>query len=209
MSEEKNNIVLSEDNPLNKFVLERGIMIPAVQLYPNTGQIPGVPKNHMTITEKGEKDLDNSLKEDPEFLFANPLTVVPYAGAYVVVAGNQRRNRGTLMGFTEFPCDVLNPLISPEKLKRFILKDNINYGVVDWDVLANEWEMEIEELQHIGMYLPDIEIPDEPEAAPDPNSSEQPSAKLTLNFKGNLDQFDRVKEVILNAIEGFDYIELK
>lgn len=197
-----------DESPETAFVIARGLMIPAVKIFPNTGQFPGVPANHMGITEQGVNDLRNSLTEDPEFLFANPLTVIPYGDdTFVVFAGNQRLREGSFLGIKEFPCDVLNPHTDVNKLKRFILKDNINYGYVDYDVLANEWDFEIDELQHMGLYFPDIEIgpdPDEEKAA-----DKEPEVKLTLSFTGNLDQFDRIKAGIEKLITGYDAIKLK
>ena len=33
------------------------------------------------------------------------------------------------------------PVETPvEKLKAYVMKDNVSYGVFDWDMLANEWD---------------------------------------------------------------------
>lgn len=42
--------------------------------------------------------------------------------------------------------------LSDEQKKEFIVKDNVGYGEWDWDILANEWD--VEELSEWGVDLP-------------------------------------------------------
>jgi hypothetical protein len=42
--------------------------------------------------------------------------------------------------------------LTPEQQKRFIIVDNAGFGEWDWDVLANQWEMD--DLTEWGIDLP-------------------------------------------------------
>lgn len=44
--------------------------------------------------------------------------------------------------------------LTEEQQKEFIIKDNVSGGEWDWDMLANEWDIEL--LQDWGLDLPDV-----------------------------------------------------
>lgn len=198
----KNDKLIPLSDLLNNFVIDHFAMIKTIKIHHNKGQIPGVPKNPRFIVEKGQKDLKTSLEECPEFLFANKLIVVPYADEYVVLAGNMRLYECIDLGILEVPCIILNPNTPPDKLKRFMVIDNIGYGQHDWDILANEFD--VLELEHWGLSLPDIDIEDDDEGPGSP----EPEVKLTIHFKGNLEEFDKIKLKIETMIEKFEGISL-
>lgn len=200
----KAELKVSEDKTTH-FVIAYQQMIKTVDIDLNTGQIPGLPQNPRYILEKGQNDLKNSIQEDPEFLLANPLVVIPYAHVYVVIAGNMRLQACIEIGIFEVPCIVLNPNTPIEKLKRFMVKDNILYGKHDWDILANEFEAV--ELEHWGLELPDIESDSDGSASSD-DKLKDPEIKLTIHFKGNLDQYDRIKARVEDLVKDFEFIEI-
>lgn len=114
--------------------------IPTVDLWPNTGQVPGLPANPRFIRDERFAKLKQSILDDPEFLNLRELVVIPYAGAYVIVGGNMRFKACIDVGIKELPCKIIPADTTIEKLKAFLIKDNIGYGSNDWDMLANEWE---------------------------------------------------------------------
>jgi len=190
------------DDPNAVFIF--GGLIDLVEIWPNTGQIPGVPKNPRYILEKGVDDLDNSIKEDPEYLIAHPLVLFPYAGAYVAIEGNMRRESCVNNGLKKVPALVLNPNTTPQKLIAYMIKGNIGYGKWDYDILANEYELP--DLLHYGLELPELPPMD---TEPEPDRHSDPDAKITITFEGNLDKFDYVLEKVKILTAEFDSVIVK
>ena len=93
-------------------------LIPTVEIWPNDGQITGLPKNPRFIRDERYEKLVKSIKDDPEMLDLRECLVVPYAAAYVAIAGNMRL-RATIevinMDLVEF-----NELIKDKKANREI-----------------------------------------------------------------------------------------
>ena len=65
-------------------------LIPTVDIWPNTGQISGLPTNPRHIRDERYEALVKSIKDDPEMLDLRECIVFPYAAAYVAIAGNMR-----------------------------------------------------------------------------------------------------------------------
>tara|TARA_R110000744_G_scaffold358249_3_gene465311 strand:- start:576 stop:1109 length:534 start_codon:yes stop_codon:yes gene_type:complete len=93
-------------------------------------------------------ELVQSIKDFPEMLEKRPLIVDENM---MILGGNMRLKALHQAGINEIWIDVAEGW-SDEKKKEFIIKDNINYGQWDWDVLANEWE--IDELNNWGLDKP-------------------------------------------------------
>jgi len=65
-------------------------LIPTVQIWPNDGQIHGLPKNPRLIRDERYEALVKSIQDDPEMLELREVIVIEYAAAYVALAGNMR-----------------------------------------------------------------------------------------------------------------------
>jgi len=70
----------------------------------------------------------------------------------IIIGGNQRVRCAEAMGWTEFPCVEID--LSPEKERELNIRLNANTGEWDFDVLANEFE--VEELKELG--FPESEL---------------------------------------------------
>lgn len=127
-------------------------LIPTVDIWPNDGQIPGLPKNPRTIRDEKFEKLVQSVKDDPEMLNLREILVFPYADAYVAIAGNMRLRACVEAGLKKVPCKIIPSDTTIDKLKAIVIKDNIGYGDNDWDALANEWDEQ--QLVDWGMDLP-------------------------------------------------------
>src|SRR5690554_1855902 len=92
-------------------------IIPTVNLWPNTGQITGVPKNPRLIKDEKFDKLVKSIQEDPEMLHLREILVYPYAGKYVIIAGNMRFRACLEAGLKEVPCKIIPESTPAEKLK--------------------------------------------------------------------------------------------
>lgn len=122
------------------------------QLVPNIGQLPGVPANPRTIRDHKFQKLCKSIKDDPEMLEIRELVAIPFNGFYVVVGGNMRLEAIKELGHETATVKILDPATDPEKIKAFIIKDNVSYRENDWEMLANEWEQL--QLNEWGMDMP-------------------------------------------------------
>lgn len=106
----------------------------------NRGQIEGLPANPRFVRDQEYETMKRSLIEDPEMLELRECVVVPFGKRYVVICGNTRLRAARELGMKSLPCKVLDPDTPAQKLRAYAIKDNVNYGKNDTDLLANEWE---------------------------------------------------------------------
>lgn len=118
----------------------------------NTGQIEGVPKNPRFIKDDRYKKLVKSLIDDPEMMKIREVVAYDTGKELVVIGGNMRARAAIELGWKDIPVKILPKDTPPEKLRSFIIKDNVPYGDNDWDLLANEWDTN--ELEDWGLDLP-------------------------------------------------------
>jgi DNA modification methylase len=72
-------------------------------------------------------------------------------GNMVVLGGNMRLKACIAAGLKEVPIIVADQLTDAQKAE-FIIKDNVGFGEWDWDLLANQWD--VEALEDWGLELP-------------------------------------------------------
>lgn len=94
--------------------------------------------NPRVIKDNKFKKLVQSIKEFPEMLDLRPIVV---DSDMIVLGGNMRLKACIEAGLTEVPILIADQLTEDQK-NEFIIKDNVNFGEWDWDVLANEWNVE-------------------------------------------------------------------
>lgn len=145
------------------------------ELEVNKGQIEGLPQNPRFIKDERFTALKKSIEDAPEMLALRELIVYPHKGKFVIIAGNMRFRACKELGYKEIPCKVLDAGTPVEKLREYTIKDNIGFGADDWDIIANEWD--INELDGWGMELPDFELKGEDNGTAEDEKEEH--AKLT------------------------------
>ena len=64
--------------------------IPTIKIWPNTGQIAGIPQNPRGIRDDRFVKLVKSIIDHPEMLELRECLVVEYADEFVAIAGNMR-----------------------------------------------------------------------------------------------------------------------
>lgn len=106
----------------------------------NTGQIEGVPKNPRFIRDNRFKSLVKSIQDDPEMLGLREIVAYNNGKNLIVVCGNMRLAACKDLGYKEVPCKILPKSTPAEKLRAYIMKDNIPFGQDDFDSLGNEWD---------------------------------------------------------------------
>lgn len=109
----------------------------------NEGQLSGVPRNPRFIKDDKFEALKQSIRESPEFLRANTLKVYPLKNNhFIVIGGNMRLRACRELNMNEVPCYVFPQSMTMKKLREYAIKDNMAYGQIDWEQIANEWEPE-------------------------------------------------------------------
>jgi DNA modification methylase len=145
----------------------------------NIKEVKSNTANPRIIKDGKFKQLVQSIKEFPEMLELRPIVV---NADMVVLGGNMRLKACIDAGLKEVPIIIADSL-DEAKQKEFIIKDNVGYGEWDWNVLANEWE--VEELAAWGLDLP-LDFEDETEIEAVEDDFEQPETIETDIVLGDL-----------------------
>lgn len=106
----------------------------------NTGQIPDVPANPRKIAKDKFKALVDSIRKSPEMKMLDEVKVYPYEGKFVVISGNHRYRAYKQLKWKNVLCKVLPADIPSEKLREYILKENMQYAENDEKMLAG-WDI--------------------------------------------------------------------
>ena len=114
--------------------------IPISLLSENTGQIPDVPKNPRKITKEKFDALCESIRQSPEMKMLDEVKVYPYNGRFVVISGNHRYKAYRKLGWVNVLCKVLPEDTPKEKLREYVMKENMHYAEND-DALLNLWNL--------------------------------------------------------------------
>jgi ParB-like chromosome segregation protein Spo0J len=105
------------------------------------------PNNPRLIKDDKFKKLVQSIKDFPEMLDIRPIVVNQ---DMIILGGNMRYKACQEAGLKEIPIIVTD--LTEEQQREFLIKDNVSGGEWDWDMLANEWE--VEQLDAWGLEVP-------------------------------------------------------
>ena len=115
--------------------------------YVDIKKVKGNKTNPRYIKEEAFEKLVRSIKEFPQMLEIRPIVVNE---EMVTLGGNMRLKACKEAGLKKVPVIVVKGL-SEKAQREFIIKDNVGYGEWDWDMLANEWD--IDELEEWGLEI--------------------------------------------------------
>lgn len=170
------------------------------------------PDNPRVIKRDKFNKLVDSLVEFPQMLLKRPLIAISCDNGYTVIGGNMRlkaipaaiKRLKKLLRNGDANSDKWNnnivffkngiPVIladdwSPEMVHEFIVKDNVNYGEHDWELLANQYDRH--QLFNWGLDIPDMEeVPST--SIDDDFMAELPEEPITM--PGDLYEFGENKE---------------
>lgn len=122
------------------------------QLVNNNGQIEGLPTNPRTIDKNKFNKLTKSIQENPEMLSIRELIVYPHNKEYIVIAGNMRLKAMIALEYSHAICKILPESTTIDQLKAYTVKDNSSFGDWNFELLANEWD--VDKLLNWGVDLP-------------------------------------------------------
>lgn len=108
--------------------------------------------NPRQISKDDFQQLCRSIKE---FGFAEPLVVNQHPSRMnVVIGGHQRLKAARVLGYTKLPCYLLN--LPEEKERELNVRLNRNTGEFDFDILANNFDLE--DLLDWGMTARELDL---------------------------------------------------
>ena len=154
------------------------------KVFANEGQIDGLPSNPRTMRKEKFDKLMKSIRDLPEMTEARDLLVYPHDGKFVVLGGNMRLRAYRELGWKEVPCCILPEGMPADKLREIVIQDNNPFGETDWNMIANEWD--VEELKDWGVDLPadwDTSEAEEQKEAEEDNFSDEDAEKAEPRVK--------------------------
>lgn len=107
--------------------------------------------NPRQISKDNFEKLKKSIKDNPDYFEARPIICSDRTEKLVILAGNQRYKASKDLGLKQVPCIILHNL-TEQKEKEIVIRDNVELGDWDYDLLANDWE--IEDLKEWGVDVP-------------------------------------------------------
>jgi hypothetical protein len=128
------------------------------------------PNNPRQFTEKGMKDLENSIKS---IGFMQPININQDGS---ILSGHARTLKLKQMGETEVDVYVPDRMLTPKQEEEVLVRANANTaGKWDWDLLANNFELE--EINDWGLEVPDMGIEAEEDLEEEDNKEEEQGIK--------------------------------
>ena len=100
-------------------------------------EIKNNPNNPRLIKNDKFKKLVKSIQEFPEMLDTREIVVNKDR---VILGGNMRFKAAKEAGLKEVPVKIVD--WDEDKQRQFIIKDNVSGGEWDWDLLAEQYDME-------------------------------------------------------------------
>ena len=155
-------------------------------------EIKSNPSNPRFIKDYKFGQLVKSIREFPKMLKVRPIII---NDKNVILGGNMRYKAAVEVGLKEVYVQTFDDLTEEEQ-REFIIKDNIGFGEWDWDILANDWD--VNQLSDWGLDAikhdwEDLDYIDEEVDAPEleetkltitiPNEDRDEKQKLTNDLK--------------------------
>lgn len=110
--------------------------------------------NPRKITQEQLETLKQSIERNKDYFEARPLILSDRTGELVVIAGNQRYEACRQLGIEQCPTVLLEGL-TEEREKEIIIRDNVNNGEWDEELLLLGWNAE--DLDSWGVLISDID----------------------------------------------------
>lgn len=116
------------------------------------------PNNPRIIRDAKFYKLVESIKNFPKMMKLRPIIV---NDDNIILGGNMRYKALQEAGYKSVPEDWIKKAseLTEEEQRQFIIKDNVGFGEWDWELLANEWE--VDDLNDWGLDMPDTEAMEE------------------------------------------------
>jgi hypothetical protein len=164
------------------------------------------PNNPRVIRDEKFKKLVKSIEEFPKMMALRPMVVNE---DMVVLGGNMRLKALKELGYKEVPEEWIKSAkdLTEDEIRRFIIADNVGFGEHDWEMLANEWN--VEELSDWGLDIPGFDL-NADEHGTDfelPDGDKAPFQQMTFTLAD--EQATQIKNAIedIKGTEEYKYAE--
>jgi hypothetical protein len=109
------------------------------------------PNNPRVIKDDKFRKLVKSIEEFPKMMALRPMVINT---DNIVLGGNMRLKALKDLGYKDIPDEWVKRAedLTEEEQRQFLIKDNVGFGEWEWEMLANEWD--IEELSEWGLDIP-------------------------------------------------------
>lgn len=134
-------------------------------------------RNPRTIRDDDFKKLVQSIEANPDYFEARPLILSDRTGELVIIAGNQRYRAAKELKLKEVPTFLIKDL-TEEREKEIIIRDNVSNGEWDFDLLANDWD--VDQLEEWGLDIPNFVNDEVLEAEEDDFDATPPEEPITV-----------------------------
>jgi ParB-like chromosome segregation protein Spo0J len=150
------------------------------------------PNNPRLIKDDKFKKLVQSIKDFPEMLNIRPIVVNQ---DMIILGGNMRYKACKEAGLKEVPIIIAD--LTEEQQREFLIKDNTSGGEWDWDILANEWD--VEQLEAWGLDIPTFDLDNQ-------NEDNDLSDNLETNYRIEVILSDeKTQELLYNELIERNY----
>ena len=161
------------------------------------------PNNPRLIKDDKFKKLVKSIQEFPEMLDIRPIVV---NSDMIILGGNMRFKACKEAGLKEIPVIIADNL-TEEQQREFLIKDNTSGGEWDFEMLANEWD--VEQLDEWGLDVGGFDV-DADELGTEfslPEGDKAPFQQMTFTLAD--EQAEQIKNAIadIKATEEYKYCE--
>lgn len=167
--------------------------------YKSLDELCHLERNPRKISKDNMEKLVKSIKANPDYFEARPIICSDRTGKLVIIAGNQRLRAAKTAGLSEVPVVVLHGL-SEEREREITIRDNVELGEWDLDLLESDWDAE--DLQEWGVdeFKPHKEIiEDEPDPIDEENTYSVVGDIYRLGdhlvFCGSFDDDEKVRKL--------------
>lgn len=153
------------------------------------------PNNPRIIKDEAFEKLCNSIKQFPKMMELRPMVI---DDNNIVLGGNMRLAALKHLQYKEVPAAWVKRAedLTEEEKQRFIIADNVGFGLWDWEQLANEWDAE--QLNEWGLEVPAFDAePSEDELSEDEKNK---PATIKITFK-DVEQLQAAQNDIQELID--------
>lgn len=160
------------------------------------------PNNPRVIRDEKFEKLKNSIKEFPKMMKLRPMVI---NGDNIVLGGNMRLRALKDLGYKEVPDEWVKRAdeLTEDEQRRFIIADNVGFGEHDWEMLANEWD--VQELSDWGLDIIgfDENVDEFGEDFTLPDGDKAPFQQMTFTLAD--EQAEQIKNAIADIKQTDEY----
>ena len=118
--------------------------------YRALSEIKPLDNNPRYIKTDDFERLCASVQNNADYFECRPIILSDRTGELIIIAGNQRYKAAQEVGLKEVPTILLHGL-TEAKEKEIVIRDNVQNGKWDWDILSSEAWGSVDDLQDWGV----------------------------------------------------------